>query len=53
MSFIMDNLIAAKKARPMLVVMEQGYARRPGETAPAPAPPRPAAPGQIPRRART
>ena len=46
--FIMDNLIAAKKARPMLVVMEQGYARRPGETAPAPAPPRPAAPGQAP-----
>ena len=48
MSFIMDNLIAAKKARPMLVVMEQGYARRPGETAPTPAPPRPAAPGQAP-----
>ena len=48
MSFIMDNLIAAKKARPMLVVMEQGYARRPGEAAPSPAPPRPAAPGQAP-----
>jgi enterochelin esterase-like enzyme len=48
MNFILDNLIAAKKARPMLVVMEQGYARRPGETAPAPAPPRPAAPGQAP-----
>ena len=46
MSFIMDNLIAAKKAKPMIVVMEQGYARRPGETAPPPAPPRPAAPGQ-------
>ena len=28
---IMDNLIAAGKAKPMLVVMEQGYARRPGE----------------------
>ena len=40
MSFIMDNLIAARKAKPMLVVMEQGYARRPGEAAPAP--PRPA-----------
>ena len=40
----------AKKARPMLVVMEQGYARRPGETAPPPAPPRPAAPGQAPPR---
>jgi enterochelin esterase-like enzyme len=49
MSFIMDNLIAAKKAKPMLVVMEQGYARRPGEAAPTPAPPRPAAaPGQAP-----
>ncbi len=28
---IMDNLIAAGKAKPMLVVMDQGYARRPGE----------------------
>ncbi len=27
----MDNLIAERKARPMLVVMEQGYARRPGD----------------------
>ena len=35
-AFIMDNLFAAKKARPMLVVMEQGYARRPGDTAPFP-----------------
>jgi enterochelin esterase-like enzyme len=35
--FIMDNLLAERKARPMLVVMEQGYARRPGEAAPAPA----------------
>jgi len=34
--FIMDNLIAEKKAKPMLVVMEQGYARRPGEAAPGP-----------------
>jgi enterochelin esterase-like enzyme len=31
MSFIMDNLIEAGKARPMLVVMDKGYARRPGE----------------------
>lgn len=31
MSFILDNLIAAGKARPMLVVMEQGYARKPDE----------------------
>ena len=30
-SFIMDNLIADAKAKPMLVVMEQGYARKPGE----------------------
>ena len=48
-AFIMDNLIAERKARPMLVVMERGYARRPG--APAPSfrpPPRPAAPGQSP-----
>ena len=45
--FILDNLIAERKARPMLVVMEQGYARRPGDPAPSPAPPpRPAAPGQ-------
>ena len=33
MAFIMDNLIAERKARPMIVVMEQGYARRPGEPA--------------------
>src|SRR5947199_2048631 len=46
MSFILDNLIAAKKARPMIVVMEQGYARRPGEPAAPPAPPRPVQPGQ-------
>lgn len=43
-SFILDNLIAERKARPMLVVMERGYARRPGEAAPTP-PARPA-PGQ-------
>ncbi len=29
--FIMDNLIAEGKAKPMLVVMEQGYAQRLGE----------------------
>jgi enterochelin esterase-like enzyme len=45
-AFILDNLIAERKARPMLVVMEQGYARRPGEPPITPAPPRPAAPGQ-------
>ncbi len=31
MNFIMDNLIAAKKAKPMIVVMDCGYANRPGE----------------------
>jgi enterochelin esterase family protein len=35
---IMDNLIAEKQARPMLVVMERGYAQKPGEQ---PTPPRP------------
>ena len=48
-AFILDNLIAAKKARSMLVVMEQGYARKPGE-APAPSgPPAKGAAGQPPR----
>jgi len=27
---IMDNLIAEKKAKPMIIVMENGYARKPG-----------------------
>jgi len=31
-NFILDNLIAAGKARPMIVVMEQGYATRAGTT---------------------
>jgi enterochelin esterase-like enzyme len=44
-AFIMDNLLAEGKARPMLVVMEQGYARRPGDPAQPPRPPA-AAPGQ-------
>ncbi len=30
-SQIMDNLIAEGKAQPMLIVMSQGYARRPGD----------------------
>jgi enterochelin esterase-like enzyme len=29
---IMDNLIAEKKAKPMIIVMEKGYAQKPGET---------------------
>lgn len=35
---IMDNLIAAGQARPMLVVMGNGYAQRPGEADAPPAP---------------
>jgi enterochelin esterase-like enzyme len=33
MSFIMDNLIAAQKAMPMIVVMDRGYATKAGSTA--------------------
>lgn len=33
-NLIMDNLIAGGKARPMLVVMEQGYAAKPGDITP-------------------
>ncbi|MBX3397332.1 MAG: hypothetical protein KF873_01210 [Gemmataceae bacterium] len=40
MSFILDNLIAARKAVPMIVVMEKGYAAR------ANAAPQPAGPGR-------
>ncbi len=36
-NLIMDNLIAEGKARPMLVVMEQGYAVKAGQPAAAPA----------------
>ncbi|MGI6375872.1 MAG: alpha/beta hydrolase-fold protein [Anaerolineae bacterium] len=36
MQFIMDNLIAAGEAVPMLVVMECGYATPPGQQAPLP-----------------
>jgi enterochelin esterase family protein len=28
---IMDNLIAAKQTKPMIIVMERGYARKPGD----------------------
>jgi enterochelin esterase family protein len=31
-NFILDNLIAQKKATPMIVVMDKGYATRPGES---------------------
>jgi enterochelin esterase-like enzyme len=30
-NFILDNLLAAKKAKPMIVVMDRGYATRPGD----------------------
>jgi enterochelin esterase family protein len=33
--FILDNLIAAGKARPMIVIMDRGYARRAGTSSPA------------------
>jgi enterochelin esterase-like enzyme len=38
MNFILDNLIAAKKAVPMIVVMEKGYATKAGEQPAAPGP---------------
>jgi enterochelin esterase-like enzyme len=36
MANIMDNLLAEGKIVPMLVVMENGYATRPGQSSPAP-----------------
>jgi enterochelin esterase-like enzyme len=47
-SAIMDNLIAEGKTRPMLVVMEQGYARKPGEPEAPLGPPPAAQPGARP-----
>jgi enterochelin esterase-like enzyme len=41
MNFIMDNLIATGKAKPMIVVMENGYALKPGEKQGAPGGPIP------------
>ena len=46
-NFILDNLIAEKKAVPMIIVMENGYASRPGEKPPA-APPAAAGRGARP-----
>jgi enterochelin esterase-like enzyme len=43
-NFILDNLIASGKAKPMLVVMAYGYARRAGQAAPDPAGRPPGAP---------
>jgi enterochelin esterase-like enzyme len=36
MNFILDNLIAAGKAKPMIVVMECGFVYPPGQSAPPP-----------------
>lgn len=43
-NFILDNLIAEGKARPMLVVMANGYARRAGQPAPGANRPAPGSP---------
>ena len=43
-NFILDNLIAEGKAKPMLVVMANGYARRAGQPAPGGARPAPGSP---------
>jgi len=37
-NLIMDNLIAGKKAKPMIIVMENGYARRPAQPDSSPRP---------------
>jgi len=44
-SQIMDNLIAEKRAQPMLIVMDRGYALKPGEQPVPFHPPQPASPG--------
>jgi enterochelin esterase-like enzyme len=38
-NFILDNLIAARQAVPMILVMEKGYAGRAGQPGPSAAPP--------------
>jgi enterochelin esterase-like enzyme len=47
-NFILDNLIAAGKAKPMLIVMSNGYASRAGTSQAPPSPPPPPAPGTPP-----
>jgi enterochelin esterase-like enzyme len=37
-NFILDNLIAAGKAKPMMIVMDSGYATKPGPIPPQPPP---------------
>lgn len=47
-NFIIDNLLAEKKAVPLIVVMDKGYAYRPGERPPQPgARPAPRQPGVL------
>jgi enterochelin esterase-like enzyme len=46
---ILDNLIAEKRAEPMLVVMEKGYASRAGEGITPGGPPRPGQPFSLDR----
>jgi enterochelin esterase-like enzyme len=43
-NFILDNLLAAKQAPPMIIVMDCGYATKPGEAPVATQPGRPPAP---------
>jgi enterochelin esterase family protein len=43
-NFILDNLIAAGEAKPMIIVMAYGYARRAGAAAPDPSAPSPGTP---------
>jgi enterochelin esterase family protein len=38
-NFILDNLIAGGKAVPMIIVMDKGYATKPGQPAPSAQPP--------------
>jgi enterochelin esterase-like enzyme len=44
-NYILDNLIAEKKAKPMLIVMDSFSARRPGDPVPVRSGPPPAGPG--------
>ena len=49
-NFIMDNLIAEGKTKPMIIVMDRGYATKPGEPPPPPRPPAPPAGSPAPAR---
>ncbi len=50
MSHIMDNLIEAKKAEPMIIVMEKGYAKKAGEPEAEMRPPGGGAPPDLSKR---